>query len=206
MKVIVRTDRLHFDLQTLIYLTNLYFIYACFWQYFAISFCFYFTTKNVLVCFLFLPLSLYGEKPLVRRSQRQLSRYYIFVKAMHCECFQANPKLEIWSRLISSWRQNGALLRDRFRLRDSKARLSTIKSSRPTDRIQSACFLIQPIRLYALERPELSSLCTRKMPAGDTSRLSAPINQPWCCGGACNRFNTATEIRLIHRFARNFGV
>lgn len=39
------------------------------WPLFTISFCFYFTTKNVLVCFLFLPLSLYGVRKTARTSQ-----------------------------------------------------------------------------------------------------------------------------------------
>lgn len=96
----------------------------------------YSTTREM---YLFVPLSLYGTGETVHTSQltAQLSRYYILVKAMHRECFQASSKLEIWPRLISTWRQNGALLRDRFRLRDSKARLSAIKSSRLADRRSS---------------------------------------------------------------------
>lgn len=134
------------------------------------------------------------------------SRVVITYSSRQCtvSAFKANSKLEIWPRLISTWRQNGALLRDRFRLCDSKARLSAIKSSRPTeDSVGSLSYSVWSA-VCTRWKSQNYPLCARKMPAGDTSRLSAPMKQPWCCGRACNRFNTTTEIRSIHQFARNF--
>lgn len=172
---------------------------------FANFFRLYSTRKNVLACFLPLPsFSLYGTGETAYTSQLTAVESLLHARQGNAPWvlsgeFQVG---DLWPRLISTWRQNRALLRDRFRLRDSKARLSAIFPAE--DSVGSLSHSVCPP--YALERPELSSLCTRKMPAGDTSRLSAPMNRPWCCGGACNRFNTATEIRSIHRYARNFRV
>lgn len=70
---------------------------------------------------------------------------------------------------------------------------------------QSARFSIQLVRAGRVGI--ILALCASKMPVGDTSRPSKhPMNQPWRCGGVCNRFNTVTEIRSIQRFTRNFGV
>lgn len=140
-------------------------------------------TENMLVCFLCLPLPLgrANTEEIARTSQLTAvaSHYYILVKAMHRERFQATSKLKIWPRLISARRQNGALLRDRFRLCDSKARLSAIKSSRPapTEGSQSARFPIQLVRAGRVGI--ILALCASKMPVGDTSRPSKhPMNQP----------------------------
>lgn len=126
---------------------------------------------------------------------------------MHRERFQTSSKLEIWPRLISTRRQNGALLRDRFRLRDSKARLSAIKSSRPAERRFSR--LAFPFSSSTVRAGKtggiILALCEEDACWGYFMPVHPRESTVTFCGEACNRFNTTTKIRstdlrVIFRF------
>jgi len=112
-----------------------------------------------------------------------VSHYYILVKAMHRERFQATSKLKIWTRLISAETKRVIITRSFPAVwLEGPPKCDQVFPTRADQGSQSARFAIQLV--HAGRVGIILALCASKMPVGNTSR---PSKHPWTNRG------TATE-------------